>query len=116
MQYLQVLQLRDLQVQVQVGLGRRHEYDWRDTTDKLLDHISLTVKKDTKTNAFSCFVCLELTFSMFLHHLDHCGFYHWTRIVLLYSPCHPWGHVRSKKPSDREHFGGVAREFNSKMD
>jgi hypothetical protein len=44
MRYIQVPQLRDLQVQVQDGLGKRHEYDWRYTTGNLLDRISLTVK------------------------------------------------------------------------
>ena len=44
MQYIQVPQLRDLQVQVQDGLGKRDVYDWRNTTGNLLDRISLTVK------------------------------------------------------------------------
>jgi hypothetical protein len=44
MRYIRVPQLRDLQVQVQNDLGKWHEYDWRYTTGKLLDHISLTVK------------------------------------------------------------------------
>jgi hypothetical protein len=44
MQYIQVPQLRDLQVQVQDGLGELYEYDWRNTTGNLLDRISLTVK------------------------------------------------------------------------
>jgi hypothetical protein len=44
MRRIQVPQLRDLQVQVQGGLGKLHEFDWRGTTDNSLDHISLTIE------------------------------------------------------------------------
>jgi len=41
---IQVPRLRVLRVQVKYGLGTQYEHDWGDTTNNLLDHISLRIE------------------------------------------------------------------------
>ena len=76
MRYIQVPQLWVLRVQVEGGPRTLHKHDWRNTTNNLLDQISLGIEKShvkqgTRTLFF---ICLRPILSTFFRHIYHCTY------------------------------------------